>query len=146
MGYETNRIVHINKKNKYEEKFIQIESATLGIAAGKLSKVGLRLYLYLLDNKNDFNFVLSPLAYAKWYGVESDAEGIDKSKRAGVNKAIRDGIEDLKAFGYIEETGQNSFEFYENGKQIVSSSTAERLESPQDNEKQIVSSATAWDF
>lgn len=84
MAAETIRNVKINKRDKYD-------TVALGIAAGKLKLVGLRLY----TNKNGYNFSLSPLAYGRWYGVDyfnEDTGALDSNKRSGVNKAIRDGI------------------------------------------------------
>ena len=51
MAAETIRNVKINKRDKYDT-FTQVDTVALGIAAGKLKLVGLRLYTYLVSNKN----------------------------------------------------------------------------------------------
>ena len=150
MATETIRNVKINKRDKYDT-FTQVDTVALGIAAGKLKLVGLRLYTYLVSNKNGYNFSLSPLAYGRWYGVDyfnEDTGALDSNKRSGVNKAIRDGIADLIAAGYMKEVATNNYEFYECGEQSVSQSTVSSLENKQYSEnnsfpeEQLVSQET----
>lgn len=140
MAAETIRNVKINKRDKYDT-FTQVDTVALGIAAGKLKLVGLRLYTYLVSNKNGYNFSLSPLAYRRWYGVDyfnEDTGALDSNKRSGVNKAIRDGIADLIAAGYMKEVATNNFEFYECGEQSVSQSTVSSPENNSFPKKQLV--------
>ena len=144
MAAETIKNVKINKRDKYDT-FTQVDTVALGIAAGKLKLVGLRLYTYLVSNKNGYNFSLSPLAYGRWYGVNyfnEDTGALDSNKRSGVNKAIRDGIADLIAAGYMKEVATNNFEFYECGEQSVSQSTVSSPENNSFPEEQLVSQET----
>ena len=124
MAVETIRNIKINKRNKYEKDFTQVDTRALGIAAGRLKLVGLRLYLYLVSNKNGFNFTLSPLVYDRWYGVDyiNETGELDQSKRSAVNKAIRDGLNNLKDMGYIKEIATNNYEFFEDCQKADSSS------------------------
>lgn len=124
MAVETIRNIKINKRNKYEKDFTQVDTQMLGIAAGQLKLVGLRLYLYLVSNKNGFNFTLSPLAYGRWYGVDyiNETGELDQGKRSAVNKAIRDGLNNLKDMGYVKEIATNNYEFFEDCQKTDSSS------------------------
>ena len=61
MAAETIRNVKINKRDKYDT-FTQVDTVALGIAAGKLKLVGLRLYTYLVSNKNGYNIIVCNFA------------------------------------------------------------------------------------
>lgn len=145
MAAETTRMVKINKTEEYKGGFTQVDTYAVGAAAGKLKLVGLRLYIYLIGNRNQYNFVLSPLAYGRWYGVDyfdEETGKLDSNKRSGVNKAIRDGIADLVAAGYMREVATNNYEFFEFGEQFVSQETDSSLENSLFPEEQIVSQRT----
>lgn len=122
MGYEVKRKIHINKKDRYDSDFTQIDTAILGIVSQTLTHNGLRLYLFLISNKNGFEFDLSPLAYARWLGRNyKDGDKVDNTVRTNVNKDIRRGIEDLIEKGYLIEVKKDTFEFYEGGSHVETS-------------------------
>lgn len=145
MAAETIRNVHINKQDKYEGNFTQADTEALGIAAGKLKLVGIRLYIYLIGNRNNYNFSLSPFAYGRWYGVDyldEEANKIDESKRSSVNKALREGIKNLTEAGYLKLIVPNNYEFYEFGEQTVPQETNCSSENKQSLREQTVLQVT----
>ena len=144
MAKETLRVITIHKQEKYTNSFAQVGVTAFGQANGSLKLVGLRMYNYLICNKNNFNFSLSPLAYARWLGkgYVNENNEIDDNKRAGVNKAIRDGIKDLIANGYLVEKGPYFYDFYENGEQTVLEETNCSEKNKQFSKEQTVSDET----
>jgi hypothetical protein len=148
MAAEAIRNIEINKQSKYEKNFTQVDTEALGIAAGKLKLVGFRLYTYLIGNKNGYNFILSPLAYGKWYGNDyvNEDGSIIEGKRSGVNKALRDGIKNLIEEGYMIEVTPGNYKFYEGGGLLTEKIEENFLKNNSFSEKQFVPQETVCSF
>ena len=96
-------------KSNLKNNFTGINTVILGQACGELKLCGLKLYLYLASNKDNFKWNMNPVAQANWLGVD-----YEKSGRT-VRKAINDGISDLIENKYLVQEGKNHYEFYEGG-------------------------------
>ena len=93
-------------KAPLENNFTQINMPALGLAAGTLKLVGLKLYLYLSNNVDKYEWKLNSAAYATWLGGDIQPRTL--------NKSIQDGIADLLEHGYLKQIADGEYEFYEN--------------------------------
>lgn len=93
-------------KAPLENNFTQINMPALGLAAGTLKLVGLKLYLYLSNNVDKYEWNLNSAAYAAWLGGDIQPRTL--------NKSIQDGIADLLEHGYLKQIADGEYEFYEN--------------------------------
>lgn len=113
------KIFIIDKISRYEGNFTQIDTKQLGIAAGKLTFAGFKLYTFLMSNQSGYRYEFSPVIFAQWLGEEkyTDENGkIIKEKdsiRKKVDKCYKAGFEDLVANNYIEEESPGVFRIYE---------------------------------
>lgn len=91
------KTIKINKDmEEYKPgKFSQYSNKGFSLAAQKLNRYGLLLWLYLCNNKNGFEFTLSPTAISNELGVSID---VAKS----MTKATG-GIKELEAAGFIRD-------------------------------------------
>ena len=98
-------------KSDLKNNFTGINTPILGEACGKLKFCGIKLYLYLASNKDNYNWNLNPSVYANWLGVDYAKSG------RSVRKAIDDGIQDLIENKYLIEDSnrEGHYQFYENG-------------------------------
>ena len=69
-----------------DKRFTGINTEALGVAAGKLSVAGLRLYLYLAGHKDGIQWTVNPSVYADWLGIDYSTKG------RTVRKTLNDGI------------------------------------------------------
>ena len=76
-------------------KFAQYSIKGFSLAAQKLNKNGLLLWLYLCNNKNGFDFTLSPTAISNELGVSID---VAKSMTSAAK-----GLKELEAAGFIRD-------------------------------------------
>ena len=100
----------IHKEVLQSGNFTSINTPTLGQATGSLTLNGLRLYLYLTGNTNNFVWTMNPTAYANWLGKDYSKA----SEARAVRKAIDAGINDLKNNNYLVETAEGKYDFYDN--------------------------------
>lgn len=100
----------IHKEVLQSGNFTSINTPTLGQATGSLTLNGLRLYLYLAGNTNNFVWTMNPTAYANWLGKDYSKA----SEARAVRKAIDAGINDLKNNNYLVETAEGKYDFYDN--------------------------------
>ena len=87
--------------------FMSVNEESIGIAAGKLKLCGLKLYLYLLCNKDGVTWKVNPSVYAEWLGLDYSSNG------RGVRKAIDEGTEDLIKNGYVLKLEKDLYAFSE---------------------------------
>ena len=97
----------VTHKAPLNNSFTGVNTVCLGVAAGCLKQCGLKLYLYLAGNKDNFNWTLNPAAYANWLNIDYSSKG------RSVRKAIDDGVADLVANGFLRQTGDSQYEFSE---------------------------------
>lgn len=105
----------IHKEVLQSGNFTSINTPMLGQATGSLTLNGLRLYLYLAGNTNNFVWTMNPTAYANWLGKDYSKA----SEARAVRKAIDAGINDLKNNNYLIETAEGKYDFYDNWEQKV---------------------------
>lgn len=96
-------------KSDLKNNFTGINTLILGEVCGELKLCGLKLYLYLASNKDNFKWNMNPVAYSNWLGMD-----YEKSGRT-VRKAINDGISDLIENKYLVQVEKDHYEFYEGG-------------------------------
>ena len=117
MAKEETRYFITHKPSQYTERFMQVDFKNLGIAMGKLSKIGAKnLYLYLVSNADNFQFELKVANYANWLGdpiFEGDIK--NEGKSATYRKQVNDGIKQLEEAGYLVEKFPKIYDFYEFG-------------------------------
>lgn len=87
-------------KARLGNNFTGVNNEVLGQACGELKLCGLKLFLYLSSNQDGYEWTLSPQAYANWLGVDYAEQG------RAVRKMINDGVEDLRAHGYLSGLGE----------------------------------------
>lgn len=86
----------VKDNNEYTPgKFAQYSNKGFALAAQTLNKNGLLLWLYLCNNKDGFEFTLSPTAISNELGVTID---VAKSMTS-TNK----GLKELEAAGFIRD-------------------------------------------
>lgn len=114
---EQRRKITIHKPDKYVgESFISMSKEKAGIALGKMTKrSAVNLYIYLMGNKSNYNFELSPTVYGKWLGFVDEKGEFLESKKPTVNDQIREGIKQLISLDYLVEKEKGVYDFYEGG-------------------------------
>lgn len=86
----------VKDSNEYTPgKFAQYSHKGFAIAAQTLNKNGLLLWLYLCNNKDGFDFTLSPTAISNELGVSID---VAKSMTSAAK-----GLKELEAAGFIRD-------------------------------------------
>lgn len=75
----------------------------LGEAAGKLNLAGLRVYLYVIHNNNDYCWTYNSTGYKNWLAV-------DKLHSADVS--LKNGLENLVANGYARADKEKAGHYY----------------------------------
>lgn len=95
------------RKADLSNDFVGVNAQVLGQAAGELKLCGLKLFLYLANNKNGYKWGMNPVAYATWLGMDYTTQG------RAVRKAITDGTQDLLDNGYLREINKDNYEFLE---------------------------------
>ena len=127
--------VNIVKTDNYKDcgrYFLQVDYDYLGTAAGKLDFNGLRLYLYLIQNQNNYVWELNPIHYCEWLGferyVDNDGKLIKEKDniRKNVDNYIRKGISNLIDCGYLKVDGKFDYTLCEWGGLKDSSSNLEQ--------------------
>lgn len=98
------KIGRINKpKYKWEGmKFMYVGIEEIREAAKELSPSALKLYLYFVENEDEWEFALSPKDFQNAYDLAEST--YRKAKQELIDK------------GYIEEHGKNHFDFYSSPK------------------------------
>lgn len=144
------RVFKIIKNEVYKSDFTQVDTASLGAAAGMLTPAGFKLYAYLIGNKNNYNFTLSPLAYARWQGedyVDENGKVTNENLRSKINKSIRDGLKSLEDNGLVNKITDTYFEFLEQKVPCeTKSSTENEISLVEQKVPQETKSSTFFDF
>lgn len=92
--------IHRDKvEQRGDKQYLIIYSDRLDEASRSLCPVGLKLYLYLITNKDGYNKDFSPRHFANVYGVSIDS----------AYKATQNLIDN----GYLKFSGGNHYDFYE---------------------------------
>ena len=94
-----------------DKRFTGINTEALGVAAGKLSVAGLRLYLYLAGHKDGIQWTVNPSVYADWLGIDYSTKG------RTVRKTLNDGISNLidKKYLKLVDVDIEQYEFWIHG-------------------------------
>ena len=96
--YPNQRMIHVHREPAKSD-FLGIKNENWQAASRDLGAHALRLYLYLAANANNYTFALSPA---------------DIRQRIGIpNSTYRDQFLILVDKGYLVQSGNNKFDFYE---------------------------------
>ncbi len=96
-------------KEPLQPHFLGLNVDAVGAAAGQLKYCSMKLYLYLMCNSDGFTWNMNPVAFANWLGVDYN----NASEARKVRKIIADGIEDLKACGFLREIENDKYDISE---------------------------------
>lgn len=108
----------VKDSNEYKPgKFSQFSEKGFKLAAQKLNKTGLLLWLYLCENRDGYSWTLSPTAIVNELGVTSDVAK-NMTKATG-------GIKELENAGFI--VGDT---FYAEGCPEADKSSAQEVTNP----------------
>ena len=105
-SYPNQKMVQIHRDMPKQTKdnprtFTAVYTDNIEAAATNLGTkhTAFKMYLYLLSNKDNYKFALSPQDFANKYGVSL--------------KAAKDAVNDLIAAGYLVLREKKTFDFYE---------------------------------
>ena len=87
-------------KRRWEGYYLMIGFEEIQMAASDLTHSGLKLYLYLAQNVDEYEFLLSPKDVMNHYPMSKSS--FDRAKKELIEK------------GYMVQNGNNSFAFYAN--------------------------------
>lgn len=93
------------KKEPLQPHFLGLNVDAVGAAAGQLKYCSMKLYLYLMCNSDGFTWNMNPVAFANWLGMDYS----NASEARKVRKIIADGIEDLRACGFLKEDKNDEY-------------------------------------
>lgn len=106
------------KKVPLGKNFTGVNTEALGQAMGCLTQNGIRLYTYLIGNKDGFRWTVNPTVFAEWLGWSDSANDARKAR-----KTIENGIANLMENGYLKKVSEEghtvNYIFYENGNNKV---------------------------
>lgn len=98
-SYPNQTKITIHKRH-WEGHYLMIGFDEIQMAANDLTHTGLKLYLYLAQNVDEYEFWLSPKDVLNHYSMSKSS--FDRAKKELIDK------------GYIVQNGNNSFAFYAN--------------------------------
>ena len=94
-------IIKVHRSKLRKGDFTAVNSTAFGMATGRLTLRGLKVYNYLISNMDGFSLKFSPTAFAKWMGVTN------------ANRIVAEGLRDLERNGFLKRIDDTHFEFYD---------------------------------
>lgn len=90
---KSDKTIIIKRKEKYEAgEFAQFSKKGLALAAQKLGKNGLILWMYLCENKNNYTFTISPTAMQNQLGLTEGTSKTMTKKDGAYDELVKAGF------------------------------------------------------
>lgn len=93
------------EKAKLNSDFTAVNNDILRMAVSELKPCGLKVFLYLANNKDGYEWTLNSRAFGNWLMDDYEKNG------RSIRRTLNDGIEDLKEHGYLRELGDEEYVF-----------------------------------